>query len=61
MTITKFVFDDLGEIVLPSDVILDPSNSNVEAPFDPRFQIAKEMRAFVLRVGDVSFLIPHYP
>ncbi|KAL8950532.1 MAG: hypothetical protein Q9222_003442 [Ikaeria aurantiellina] len=52
ITITKLIFDDLAEIVLPSDILLDPANGNVEAPHDPRFQIAKEMRDWVLRVGD---------
>ena len=53
-TITKFIFDDLEEMVLPADILLDPANTNVEPPHDPRFQIAREMRDFVLRVGDVS-------
>ncbi|KAL8918943.1 MAG: hypothetical protein Q9208_007053 [Pyrenodesmia sp. 3 TL-2023] len=52
VTITNLVHDDLEELVLPADVLLDPANGNVEAPHDPRFQIAKEMRGFVLRVGD---------
>ncbi|KAI4290696.1 MAG: hypothetical protein L6R35_000003 [Caloplaca aegaea] len=55
VTITQTIHDDLEELVLPADTLLDPANGNVEAPHDPRFQIAKEMRAFVLRVGD-SFL-----
>lgn len=54
VTITQTIHDDLEELVLPADILLDPANGNVEAPHDPRFQIAKEMRAFVLRVGDVS-------
>ncbi|KAL8762335.1 MAG: hypothetical protein Q9184_001642 [Pyrenodesmia sp. 2 TL-2023] len=52
VTITELVHDDLEELVLPADILLDPANGNVEAPHDPRFQIAKEMRGFVLRVGD---------
>ncbi|KAL8971077.1 MAG: hypothetical protein Q9183_001225 [Haloplaca sp. 2 TL-2023] len=51
-TITKFIFDDLEELVLPADILLDPANANVEPPHDPRFQVAREMRDFVLRVGD---------
>lgn len=54
ITITKLVFDDLEELVLPADILVDPANGNVEAPHDPRFQMAKEMRGFVLRIGDVS-------
>ncbi|KAL8944918.1 MAG: hypothetical protein Q9216_000079 [Gyalolechia sp. 2 TL-2023] len=52
ITITKLIFDDLEELVLPADILLDPANGNVEAPHAPRFQMAKEMRGFVLRVGD---------
>ncbi|KAL9005096.1 MAG: hypothetical protein Q9188_002116 [Gyalolechia gomerana] len=52
ITIAKLIFDDLEELVLPADILLDPANGNVEAPHDPRFQMAKEMRGFVLRVGD---------
>lgn len=54
VTITKAVHDDLEELVLPADILLDSANGDVEAPHDPRFQMAKEMRAFMLRVGDVS-------
>lgn len=54
ITITRLIFEDLEEMVLPADILLDPANGNVEAPHDPRFQIAKEMREFVLRIGDVS-------
>ncbi|KAL8728353.1 MAG: hypothetical protein Q9181_005374 [Wetmoreana brouardii] len=52
ITITKLIFDDLEELVLPADILIDPANGNVEAPHDPRFQIAKEMRGLVLRIGD---------
>ncbi|KAL8773941.1 MAG: hypothetical protein Q9209_001371 [Squamulea sp. 1 TL-2023] len=52
ITITKLIHDDLAELVLPADVLLDSANSNVEAPHDPRFRMAKEMSGFVLRVGD---------
>lgn len=53
MTITRLIFDDLAEIVLPAHFLIDPANSDVEAPQDLRFQIWKEMQSFVLRVGDV--------
>ncbi|KAL8700157.1 MAG: hypothetical protein Q9201_005601 [Fulgogasparrea decipioides] len=52
ITITKLIFDDLEELVLPADILIDPANGNVEAPHDPRFQIAEEMRRLVLRIGD---------
>ncbi|KAL8660163.1 MAG: hypothetical protein Q9226_000069 [Calogaya cf. arnoldii] len=52
VTITTLIYDDLAELVLPADTLLDPANGNVEAPHDPRFQMAKEMSGFVLRVGD---------
>ncbi|KAL8691283.1 MAG: hypothetical protein Q9218_003462 [Villophora microphyllina] len=51
-TLTKSVFDDLEELTLPANVLLDPTNDQVEAPHDARFQIAKAMREFALRVGD---------
>ncbi len=56
ITITKLIYDDLAELVLPADALLDPANGNVEAPHDPRFQMAREMGAFVLRIGDVGAL-----
>ena len=57
ITITRLIFDDLEELVLPASILLDSANNDVEAPHDPRFQMAKEMRGFVLRVGDVSTLV----
>lgn len=53
MTITRLIFDDLAEIVLPAHFLVDPANGDVEAPQDPRFRIWREMQSFVLRVGDV--------
>ncbi|KAL9614381.1 MAG: hypothetical protein Q9167_001110 [Letrouitia subvulpina] len=52
MTITRLIFDDLAETVLPGHFLVDPTNSDIEAPQDPRFQVWKEMQSFVLRVGD---------
>ncbi|KAL8759352.1 MAG: hypothetical protein Q9199_000831 [Rusavskia elegans] len=52
ITITTLIYDDLAELVLPADVLLDPANGNVEAPHDPRFQLAEKMSGFVLRIGD---------
>ena len=54
MSIKQFIFEDLAEIVLPADILVDPRNSEVEAPRDPRFEIAKRMEIFVARVGQVS-------
>ncbi|KAI4272703.1 MAG: hypothetical protein LQ337_005116 [Flavoplaca oasis] len=56
ITITTLIFDDLAELVLPAATLLDPANANVEPPQDPRFQMAKEMGGFVLRVGDAENL-----
>ncbi|KAL9579739.1 MAG: hypothetical protein Q9212_004928 [Teloschistes hypoglaucus] len=56
VTITKLVFDDLEELTLPADILLDPANGNVEAPQNPRFQIAQAMREHVLRIGDAESL-----
>ena len=50
----QFILDDLGEIVLPTDILIDTKNDDVEVPQDPRFQIAKRMEGFVARVGKVS-------
>ncbi|KAL9588484.1 MAG: hypothetical protein Q9203_002705 [Teloschistes exilis] len=52
VTITKLVFDDLEELTLPADILLDPANGDIEAPHNPRFQIAQAMREHVLRIGD---------
>ncbi|KAI9803933.1 MAG: hypothetical protein M1833_000214 [Piccolia ochrophora] len=51
MSVKQLLFDDLAEMVLPDDVIIDPDNSLVEAPQDPRFQIAQRMEAFIARAG----------
>lgn len=52
-SIKRFVFNDLGQIVLPANMLIDPANDLVEAPHDPRFQIARKMEAFVLRAAEV--------
>lgn len=54
MSIKQILFDDLAEIVLPADILIDPQNSEVEVPKDPRFQIAKGMDIFVARAGQVD-------
>lgn len=51
----QLVLDELEETVLPGDVLVDPANGDIEAPQDPRFQIAKIMDGFVAKVAVVSF------
>lgn len=50
----QVMLDDLEEIVLPADVLVDQTNSDAEAPQDPRFQIAQRMNDFILRAANVS-------
>ena len=57
MSIDRFIFEDLAEVVLPADILVDPGNSEVEAPQDSRFKISERMRMFVSRVGEVSFVL----
>lgn len=54
MSIKQLIYDDLEEIVLPDDSLLDPANSDVEAPYDSRFRIAKLMDELVTRAADVN-------
>ena len=56
ISIKQLLFDDLEEVVLPADILLDPINSDVEAPHDPRFQIARKMEAFLTKLGPVNVL-----
>ncbi len=49
----EFVIDDMEELVLPASWLLDPGNDNVEAPHDPRFQVARKMAAFIPRAAGV--------
>ena len=60
MSFKQLIFDDIEEIVLPADIVIDPSGWDVEAPQDPRFQIAKKMDDFVAKVADVSLLVAIY-
>ena len=57
MSFKQFLLDDLREVVLPADNLVDPSNEDVEAPQDPRFQMARKMDAFIIRAADVSIEI----
>ena len=54
MSFKDLILDDLRELVLPADALIDPTNFDVEAPQDPRFQVAKIMDDFITRVADVS-------
>ena len=47
------LFEDLRELVLPSDQALDEANDEVEAPMDDRFQIARRMETFVNHMRNV--------
>jgi N-alpha-acetyltransferase 35, NatC auxiliary subunit len=42
-----FIFDDLQRLVLPTTLLLNQSNDNVEVLSDKRFQITKELDKFV--------------
>ena len=52
MSFKQLLFDNLDEVVLPFDLLLDPTNADIEAPQDPRFQTAKRMEAFVIRASE---------
>ncbi|KAI9836202.1 MAG: hypothetical protein M1819_001539 [Sarea resinae] len=58
MSVKQMIFDDLAEIVLPADMLIDPQNSEVELPSDPRFQISRRMDEFVQRAAQcyIDFL-----
>ncbi|KAJ5723502.1 hypothetical protein N7488_001537 [Penicillium malachiteum] len=49
VTVKKFLYDDLVELVLPSSILLEANTDDVELPSDPRFQIARLMEGFVKR------------
>ena len=63
MSFKQLIFDDLEEIVLPADLLVDPTNKEIEAPQDSRFQMAKRMDDFMTRATDVhpsnSKIRPH--
>lgn len=52
MSFKQLLYDDLEELVLPADPLLETTNGDVEAPQDPRFQMAKKMDTFVIRAAD---------
>ncbi|PYI05087.1 amino-acid N-acetyltransferase subunit Mak10 [Aspergillus sclerotiicarbonarius CBS 121057] len=47
--VKQFLYDELAELVLPSRILLEANMDEIEVPSDPRFQIAKQMDAFVKR------------
>ncbi|GKZ82357.1 hypothetical protein AnigIFM56816_007169 [Aspergillus niger] len=47
--VKQFLYDELAELVLPSSILLQANMDDIEVPSDPRFQIAKQMDAFVHR------------
>ena len=57
MSFKQLLFEDLEEISLPADILVDDSNGDIEAPQDPRFQIAKRMDDFINKSADVSPLL----
>lgn len=59
MSVRQLLFDDLAEISAPAHILIDPSNDNVEAPKDPRFQIMKRMEIFVGRAAQVPLCSKH--
>lgn len=54
LTVKEFVTDDLEELVLPASWLLDPGNDDIEAPHDPRFQVAQKVNEFIGRAGRVG-------
>jgi hypothetical protein len=54
-SVKQLLYDDLAELVLPSSVLLEPENDEIEVPSDPRFQISKSMEGFLTRLAQVSF------
>ncbi|KAI9661935.1 MAG: hypothetical protein M1821_009175 [Bathelium mastoideum] len=47
----QLLMGDLKELVLTEDILLEPTNWDVELPSDPRHQIARHINAFVLRAS----------
>jgi N-alpha-acetyltransferase 35, NatC auxiliary subunit len=51
LTSKKFLLSSLVDVVLPNSPILDPANDFVEAPTSPRFQLARLVTEFDVKVG----------
>lgn len=56
--VKQFLYDELAELVLPSSILLEANMDDIEVPSDPRFQIAKQMDAFVQRFSQVCTFHP---
>lgn len=52
--VKDFLYDELAELVLPSNILLEANTEDVEVPSDPRFQIAQKMNGFVKRFSQVN-------
>ena len=53
LTVESLLFDDLKELCNPVKELLDPANTDAEAPQSPAFQIAQRMDWFVEKAGRV--------
>ncbi|KAK3320708.1 Mak10 subunit, NatC N-terminal acetyltransferase-domain-containing protein [Cercophora scortea] len=51
LSIRHVIDDDLAIVVLPCSRLLDPSNDDIEAPYDPRFAMAHQMELFRQRAA----------
>ncbi|KAI2788019.1 hypothetical protein POX_f08402 [Penicillium oxalicum] len=51
VSVRKYLYDDLAELVLPASMLLRANLDEVELPSDPRFRIAQIMDNFVKRFG----------
>ncbi|KAG7285570.1 hypothetical protein NEMBOFW57_010199 [Staphylotrichum longicolle] len=51
LSIRQVLDDDLSIVVLPSSLLLDPANDDVEAPHHPRYGIAHQMELFRQRAA----------
>lgn len=51
MSIRQLLDDDLASVVLPSDILLDRGNDDIELPTDPRFNMAQRMEIFRARAA----------
>jgi hypothetical protein len=54
MPLKCILFDDLQELAYPVKELLDPKNFDIEAPENPKFQIARRMDWFIERAGRVA-------
>lgn len=55
--VKEFLYDELAELVLPSNILLEANTEEVEVPSDPRFQIAQKMDGFVKRFSQVGCFV----